>query len=877
MNPPPPPLSTAPNGAVPQPPPPPSLAHVNAPRAPHEAPGVDPSDARDAKNMRFPLPPGSIVGEYTIISKLGKGGFGITYRARHIDSGNIVVIKEHIPEGMAMRMPDGRTVVSCSPEKEEEFRVTLAEFIEEVSILMGLEHPGIVPILTAFEANGTAYYAMPFVEGSPLNITEQPTLDRNKKVSEARKNMQFLHSLLFTLEYLEQHNIVHRDIKPENIIVNEESRPVLLDFGSARQLQSGKVFNNIYTPDFCAPEQSTARSDEEMSSKLSVRTDIYSLGACFYYLITRLLPPRADTRTHATPDPYKPLSGRKDLQLYYPGYFLQAIDRALSLDPRERWQDAATWRLCTETGIVPPPRSMMLRMRIYMAIAVVIIMVLGGLSIIAWREKSQTQRMYMNGLSFTEGLLHDFNTALSDLPGSTQLQSKLGTNLKKYLDSMEELPIANDVRLQHSLATAWQNMGAVLMQQGKLADATDSYRKATALYESLIEQDEHNIALRYELAKTLNSRAEIARRRNMLKEGNQLAEKALILLHKVCKEVPNNPDYLCTLAEAIGTAAQLADNSGQMEIRQNRLNEMQRLYRQLVKDYPRHESSRKGLAVALMRLAVQQMDSDDFRVAGTLLNESKDILYELSENAPHRLSFRQALASAYFTIGQMEKRLGMTQSSEKETSECYERAQAAFEQCISIAQQLESMDRDNAEYPYDQSKALTHLADIAMSKHEYSKAEHYCRDALSRISVLLEKSPNNAEYIQIRAGLIRSLAMTHSKQESARTKATAEFAEYREIVRSLLEQNPNNPVFKYMYADALTESSIHAKSLGQNQDAQKWLSEAELVLDKLSPNGKNNTVWAFRLNSVRNLLDEVSETIKLQKKDRNGAAADSEE
>ena len=232
------------------------------------------------------------MGEYTILSKLGKGGFGITYRAKHTDSGTIVVIKEHIPEGMAMRMPDGYTVVSVSPEKENEFRTTLAEFMEEVSILMGLEHPGIVPILTAFEANGTAYYAMPFVEGAQLQISAKPTLDRNLKAAEARKITQQLRALLFTLEYLEQHNIVHRDIKPENIIVNAEGRPILLDFGSARQLQSGKIFNNIYTPDFCAPEQSTSKSDAEMSSKLSARTDIYAFAATAgRYAHTRLSGP----------------------------------------------------------------------------------------------------------------------------------------------------------------------------------------------------------------------------------------------------------------------------------------------------------------------------------------------------------------------------------------------------------------------------------------------------------------------------------------------------------------------------------------------------------------------------------------------------------
>ena len=186
----------------------------------------------------------------------------------------------------------------------------------------------------------------------------------------------------------------------------------------------------------------------------------------------------------------------------------------------------------------------------------------------------------------------------------------------------------------------------------------------------------------------------------------------------------------------------------------------------------------------------------------------------------------------------------------------------AFEQCIQIARQLETMDRDNADYPFEQCKALTHLADITMSRHEYNKAEHYSRDALSRINNLLEKAPNNADYAQIRAGLLRSLAMIHSRQESEQARATAEFAEYREIVRNLLEQSPNNPMLKYMYADALTESSVHARNMGDEQAARQWLSEAEILLDKLSPKGKTNTIWANKLKSVQSMLREITEPLR---------------
>lgn len=840
------------------PPPPPRIVTrrvaVQAPQAPQVA------AANPEQNPRLPLPPGAQVGEYTILSKLGKGGFGITYRAQHTTKGTIIVIKEHMPEGMAIRMQDGLSVISPTPEQEDNFRTTMAEFMEEASVLMGLEHPGIVPILSAFEANGTAYYAMPFVEGEQLSIPEQPTLDRDKKRAEARRIKHLLRSMLLTLEYLEQHNIVHRDIKPENIVVNEENRPILLDFGSARQLHSGKVFSNIYTPDFCAPEQSTAKTDAEMCRNISVRTDLFALGASFYYLITRLLPPRADMRVHASPDPYKPLAGRKDLQLYYEPYFLQAIDRALNIDSGERWQDAATWRLCIEDGIVPPPRSTMLHMRIYMAVALAVILVLGGLYIWALREKEQAEQMYHQGLRFTEGLMYDFNTELADLPGSTQLQRKLGTNLKNYLDSMEKLPLADNAKTQRALATAWQNLGDVYAQQGNLEQATNSYRKATQLLETLRAESPQDISIRYEVSRTLVKRAEIGRKRNMIKESQKLAETAIRDLTAVCKESPNNPDYHCALGDAMGAAAAIAGSDGKAEERRKLLEDMLGLYGQLCSQYPEHNASRKGLAHAQISLAGLYMDSNDYNTAEVLLRQSREIFYDLAVKNPNRLSYQYGLSTAYYTLGVMNTRMSSACKDEKQQAEYDNLAITAFEQCNKLVKLLETMDKENALYPFQQCRAMAHMANILLRKGELNKAERICMEAMGKITRLQETAPNNADYAQIRAGAVRCLAVVHSQKKENQSKATAEFAEYREIIHTLLEQTPHNPIIKFMYADALAESAYHMNNMGYRDTALQWLRESELHLDTLAGNNKNNNVWAARLEEVRRMLSEITAT-----------------
>ena len=101
------------------------------PQAP-SGPGTAPTN--EAKDPREPLPAGTVLGDYIITSKLGSGGFGITYVATHSVDGTVVVIKEHMPQGLASREPNSTFVIHSSSENEERFKATMEEFLEEVTV-----------------------------------------------------------------------------------------------------------------------------------------------------------------------------------------------------------------------------------------------------------------------------------------------------------------------------------------------------------------------------------------------------------------------------------------------------------------------------------------------------------------------------------------------------------------------------------------------------------------------------------------------------------------------------------------------------------------------------------------------------------------------
>lgn len=809
-------------------------------------------------NSRLPLPPGTIVGDYTIISKLGQGGFGITYRAQHTTLGSIVVIKEHMPSGLAMRLPASTFVSSVSPEADERFKATMAEFMEEVVVLMGLEHPGIVPIISGFEANGTAYYVMPYVEGNSLELSEQPTLDKEKQAIEARKRKQQLRYLLYTIEYLEQNGIVHRDIKPENIIINPEGRPILLDFGSARQLQEGKVYTNIYTPDFCAPEQSTARTDAQMSAAIGPQTDIYALGATFYYLITRLLPPKSDMRILSSPDPYKPLAGRVHLEENYGRHFLQAIDRALQLEPAERWKSASAWRDSMESGIIPPPSGLLKRMRILMSVSICVVLALVALCAWALKEKEQAMEIYNYSLNFTEGMLYDFNDELADIPGSTELQQQLGTNLKNYLNSMEKLPVAQDEKLQRALAIAWKNLGSVNVQQGELAAATTAYRNATKLLQSLHDFHPEEQQYRYELARTWLLRAEVARRRNMNDQARVLVNQALNVLRALCDQSPDNPDYHCDLGRAMEYTAQLAGNSGNTEQRRKATDSTADLFRQLVTQYPRHEGASLGLAQSLISQANLLAECENYGLATQLLNEAREIYNRLSAEQPHRLSFKIGKSNEAYARGNMYSKISFgTQDPESRTN-MEEQAMVAFKQSITLTEELAAMDTHNTEYTFQQSRAMSFLVDIMLRRELYNQAIAYCNTIMQNAEKLLNTSPGNTEYNMLKAGAYRGLAIAHSKNVKHQSKATEEYEQYLSMVQHLLKKSPDNPSLKIMYADALIEKATNDISRQKMKQVRQHLEQAIALMNEVARKDQENARVQQMQKKAQGLLESLT-------------------
>jgi serine/threonine protein kinase len=273
------------------------------------------------------LPAGYGLLEYRIEKVLGVGGFGLTYLATDANLNLRVALKEYLPGDIALRGAD-QTIAPRSPDTAESFGWGKQRFLDESRTLASFRHPNIVRVMRFFEAKGSAYMVMEFVEGAALG----EWVKARRPIAEAQA-AAIVAPLLDGLEVVHKAGFLHRDIKPGNIYVREDGSPVLLDFGSARQ-QSSEL-TAVVTPGYAPFEQYHTQGNQGPWS------DLYALGGVLYWMVTGNPPAEAAARVREDKMPGALTVGD---HARFRAEFLRAIDWALMPFEDKRPQSVAEWR-----------------------------------------------------------------------------------------------------------------------------------------------------------------------------------------------------------------------------------------------------------------------------------------------------------------------------------------------------------------------------------------------------------------------------------------------------------------------------------------------------------------------------------------------------
>ncbi len=253
-----------------------------------------------------------LAGRYSIERELGRGGMGIVLLARDVALDRLVAIKL-LPSALA-----------AEGDRRE-------QFMREARTAAGLAHPNIVPIHTVEEHGDLVYFVMGYVDGETL----RQRVERAGPLT-PRYAMKVMQEVAWALAYAHEHEVVHRDVKPDNIMIDQASdRALVTDFGIAQrqrdreQEPTGEI---IGTARYMSPEQACGDVVDE-------RSDLYSLGATFFYALTGRAPFEGTNlpallAQHVSQAP--PVL--QELRSEVPPRLAAIIDRCLAKDPADRPQ-----------------------------------------------------------------------------------------------------------------------------------------------------------------------------------------------------------------------------------------------------------------------------------------------------------------------------------------------------------------------------------------------------------------------------------------------------------------------------------------------------------------------------------------------------------
>ena len=225
-------------------------------------------------------------GKYKIVRFIASGGFGCTYEAHHTLLDEQVALKEFFVSDFCNRDERTGQVSVGTQSKVALYDKLKKKFMDEARALYKMKHAGIVRVIDVFEENGTAYYAMEYIDGQSLS----DVVKKRGKLPEAEA-VGYIRQVAEALKYVHSLNRLHLDIKPGNIMLGRDGKAVLIDFGASKHYddetgENTSTLLGINTKGYAPVEQVN-----QSFKSFSPATDIYALGATLYKLLTGITPP----------------------------------------------------------------------------------------------------------------------------------------------------------------------------------------------------------------------------------------------------------------------------------------------------------------------------------------------------------------------------------------------------------------------------------------------------------------------------------------------------------------------------------------------------------------------------------------------------------
>lgn len=734
-----------------------------------------------------------MVGPFRVTREIGRGGMGTVYEATRTS--------ENFTQRAAVK------VIRNGMNNE----TILRRFRAEQKILASLEHPNIARFLDGgTTADGLPYYAMEFVDGSPIG-----EYCRENECSE-RTVVEIFRQVCSAVSRAHSQLVVHRDLKPSNILVDRSGTPKLLDFGIAKVLENNAEGDQtatqlgMMTPQYASPEQIRGE-------KITTATDVYSLGIILHELIHGKPPYSTDDKTLAEVIELVSNESARALTQSHRGDDLsQIISKALRRDLDRRYSSVESLsddlrRWLQGLPVTARPETFVYRFRKFaqrnriavIAASVVFLSLVTGIFAAAWQARRAEEQRLLAERRFAEvrnlanNVVFKYHDEIAKLDGSTGVREMLITDALVYLDALSA-DAAGDAGLQRELALAYIKLGDV---QGRLYSANTgntqgsfaSYRKAVALLEN---------------AKILRP------------DDLQIVEDLFSAYDSLLLSINRSPGDGYQKEELLDRAGQLLD-----ELLAGRPND-ERLLVKVVMFHIRSGDAHgnRGNIEGLKRKL-------ELHIRGL---PAVDRLEQISDSDPARL---QAIARMFQRLGTDHMWIGeehLAAGNQVEAQRSFAEGIAYHERMVSVVERLAKVEPNASESRRIRIAAYSSLAELLANTERRSEALDLAKTALGLANEGRSADPSNREAEMDIANVHTILGKIYAAGTDAK-EAERNYLSAFEHFKNVRRLDPTNLEAAYRMQQTLPQLEKIASIAGNNRKATEYRSQYERLTAERNP------------------------------------------
>lgn len=717
---------------------------------------TDLASAVQAEMASLPVSPAvRQAGPYELLDEIGRGGMGTVYKARRADKAYDATV----------------AVKLVRPGMDTDF--VLGRFRQERQTLARLTHPNIARLLDGgTTSEGVPYIVMEYIDGPRINeYCRRAKLDLEQK-------LRLMLPVCLATDYAHRNFVVHRDIKPGNILVDSTGTPKLLDFGICKLLHANPLEPELtieqgmgmMTPEYASPEQ-------VLGEAISARSDVYSLGAVLYELLTGTRPHKFDRPSLLAIEDaicHKPitlpsLAAEGGLGKALEGDVDNILMRALEKDPQRRYESASALAedlrryldhepvTARAAGVLYRTGKFVRRHRMLTgAVAAVLLASTVG-TVVSLRQMWRAEAREKQIRSLAKVFLYDVHDSVRDLPGATDARQKIVRTAVEYLDALAGSE-PGDPALLKELAAGYQRIADVQGSDsrganlGQSREALVSYAKANSFWDRYAASAPADRPGAMERLNTLRRTADL----EALLDGNQKAlatyGRAEAGARALAARFPGDQKLQSLVADVLTVTGRCYRDAGDLRTSLAKSEEARAITARLAAESPRDLERQTAVASAEAAVGMTRARLGELAPAMRLYESAAQRGEALVAADPQNVSRKRNLMLAYSHLGDILGYPDLPNLGEAA------KAEAVYGKMVALAREIQASDPKDARAMTDTAIALSRWGIAAEAP---AVREQRLTEASSLIRARLAASPSNLTLLTYEAVIELQLGLTN--------------------------------------------------------------------------------------------------------------------